>query len=205
MKLYKYKDYDDYISAQCTRSTRQWESAFYDPASIKMMVKYLVDNLESVDVGICHGVKHGNEVNAFIDEFAAFGKLVDIIGTELNPKVDCVKHCIVWDFDKIKDEWICSMDFIYSNSFDHSRNPTYTLDQWMTCVKPNGYCIIEWAECDGERYSGRHDPFGASMDEYKEMITKKYDIVDVLKQTKKGDLCKDRKSDRWFIIIKHRK
>ena len=117
-------------------------------------------------------------------------KIPNIIGTDISPKTEDIPYNIVWDFNKSKDEWINSMDFIYSNSFDHTCNPIETLDIWMNCLKPKntfghqGYCIIEWCGNDGESYYSGADPFGASIEEYKKLIERKYILKDTIKTEK---------------------
>ena len=74
----------------------------------------------------------------------------------------------------------------------------------MSCLKENGVCIIEYSDvCDSK--SGRIDCFGATLDEYKEFITKKYYIVDILTNEGIPDAGLSHKGDRWYIIIKNRK
>ena len=74
----------------------------------------------------------------------------------------------------------------------------------MSCLKENGVCIIEYSDvCDSK--SGRIDCFGATLDEYKEFITEKYDIIDILTNEGIPDAGLSHKGDRWYIIIKNKK
>ena len=70
---------------------------------------------------------------------------------------------IQWDFHKTKDEWIDSVDFIYSNSFDHSYDPEGCLNAWMGCVRPGGLCILEHSSAHGPGGVNELDPFGAHL------------------------------------------
>jgi SAM-dependent methyltransferase len=48
------------------------------------------------------------------------------------------------------DEWVDSVDLIYSNSLDHSYDPIHCLRQWFKCLRPGGICILAWEKHDGE-------------------------------------------------------
>jgi hypothetical protein len=54
-----------------------------------------------------------------------------------------------------------NVDFIYSNSFDHSYDPEKCLNAWMSCIKKGGVCILE--HTSGHESATRLDPFGAHL------------------------------------------
>ena len=153
---------------------------------------------------MCHGTRRGDEQSYFIEGFDIFDLKPEVIGTEISDNATQFPNTIEWDFHIAKDEWIKNVDVIYTNSFDHSPKPKECLDIWMSCLKPNGVCVIEYSDiCDSK--SGRIDCFGASLDEYKEFITEKYDIVDILTNEGILDAGLSHKGDRWYIMIKNRK
>jgi hypothetical protein len=59
----------------------------------------------------------------------------------------------------VKPEWLNSVDFIYSNSLDHSYDPKKCLDAWMSCLTESGICILEHSS--GHERAHATDPFGA--------------------------------------------
>ena len=63
----------------------------------------------------------------------------------------------------MKPEWLSSVDFIYSNSFDHSFDPEKCLSAWMSCLKPGGVCLLEHTDAHGPRSANELDPFGAEL------------------------------------------
>jgi hypothetical protein len=44
---------------------------------------------------------------------------------------------------EVKPEWVGAVDFIYSNSFDHTYDPQKCLDAWVSCLTRCGVCVIE--------------------------------------------------------------
>ena len=121
-----------------------------------------------------------------------------------------------FDFHQIEEEWINSVDFIYTNSFDHTINPEKLLDRWMMCVKKDGVCIIEWQDENsggtgvnvGE---GDVDCFGATVDEMRDLINKKYQVVDWLENktkhktlSKNGQQRPDDNMQHDHFVVKHK-
>ena len=181
MKLWKYKDYEEYKKVQIKFTNAKIKSgaSWVNPYDIKGLVSYIVDYNPEVSFGLCHGTRRGVEQEEFINTFNSIGWNVTVIGSEISPEVSKeYPHTIEWDFHEVKDEWINSVDFIFSNSFDHSYDPEKALDSWMSCLNEKGLCFIEWNKGDINNREG--DPFGATYEEYKEMFSLKYEVVDIL-------------------------
>ena len=156
------------------------------------MTDYLKKELLNAKFGICHGSRRGQEQIWFREMLG-----IEVIGTESSDTAIQFPHTIEWDFHNIKDEWVGNVDFIYSNSFDHSYKPEYCLDQWMKCISPNGFCIIEWTNQSDPEHCNQLDCFGATIDEKKAMITHKYRVKNVLKRTS------ERRGEHILFIIKN--
>ena len=199
MKVWKYKNYDEYVDAQVKGNLAKYKSHSYvDKGIIGNVVKYMISNDLKPKFGLCHGTRNGLEQKYFIDLFSSNGINVSVLGTEISHTALEFKNTIQWDFNKVKDDWIENVDFIYSNSFDHSFNPTQTIDAWMSCLTNNGFCFIEWSDdCLKNRPM---DPVAGSLDEWVEFFNKKYKVVDVLKDTKTQT--KTGASVRYIIVIK---
>ena len=75
----------------------------------------------------------------------------------------------------------------------------------MSCLNKNGVCIIEYDEICDSGSGSLVDCFGASLAYYKEIITKKYDIVDILSNKGMKDRSKthNSKGGRNYIIIRN--
>jgi len=173
MKVYQYKDYDEYKRVQISGNKNKLDSCWARKDDIELLSDYIKYNIPSPKFGICHGTRNGKEQQWF-REFLN----IEVIGTEIAPTASQFPHTIQWDFHDVKDEWIGNVDFIYSNALDHSYKPSECLDTWMSCLKKDGCCVLEWTpEHD---ISTRLDPFGATEEEYEEMIKKKYKITDKL-------------------------
>jgi len=199
MELYSFKNADQYYNHQCLENKRKLKNTWVKSEEIKILSEYISKHVPEIQFGLCHGVRHGREVRLF-REFLK----VPTIGTEISPTSAYFKYVIQWDFHNIKSQWINRAGFIYTNSFDHSYNPEYCLDQWMKCLKPDGLCIIQWAIVSSTQ--GRHlsasDCFLADKEEYEAMFSRKYHIKEILsfetQQTRK-------KGQMYWFVIQHRK
>ena len=204
MKLWKFNNYEEYKDAQLVGySAKVNTHSWVDTYSVRGIVSYIFDCNPEVSFGLCHGTRRGVEQEEFNKTFDRLGLNVTVIGTEIADEAqDRFPNTIEWDFHEVKDEWINSVNFIYSNSFDHSYKPKECLDSWMSCLSPNGIAIIEWTDCDINPRP--MDPTGGTVDEYKVMINDKYDLVDVLENDPSADSGKDYKGKRFFFIVKNR-
>ena len=150
MKLYKFKNYEEYKDVQIQGySAKVNTHSWVDINSIGGLVDYIFNYNPEASFGLCHGTRRGMEQQAFIDYFKVVNKKVKVIGTEIAG--DASKrfpNTIEWDFHNVKEEWINNVDFIYSNSFDHSYDPEKCLEAWMSCLSNKGLCIIEWTTDD---------------------------------------------------------
>ena len=195
MLLHGYKDYEEYAASQTKANVRKLHMSWVDISTLRHAVKYILNYNPEPSFGLCHGSRRGAEQQQFIDDFSKYGKTVSVIGTEISHTAKKFPNTIQWDFHDVKEEWLQSVDFIYSNSLDHSYEPEKALDAWMSCLKKKvGLCVIEWGIQHGMEwsfYSGREeskghpsegvaDAFIANLSEYTEMIEKKYNILDVV-------------------------
>jgi hypothetical protein len=172
-QVYKYKNYEHYKQIQIQANKRKIDKVWVQQDHIEFLSKYLKKNIPFINSGICHGTRRGLEQKWFREYLNC-----NVIGTEISPTAKKFPNTIEWDFHEVKSEWKGAIDFIYSNSFDHSYKPSECLDSWMTCIKNDGICIIEWSNND--KRSKESDPFGATEKEYEELILKKYNIKDQL-------------------------
>tara|TARA_Y100000590_G_C15704191_1_gene1007950 strand:+ start:582 stop:1202 length:621 start_codon:yes stop_codon:yes gene_type:complete len=168
MKQHKYNSYEEYVLYQIEAGTRKMNDQNTTEDEMVFVSGIIKDLIPNAKFGLCHGTRGGLEQLILIRELD-----IEVLGTEISPKAaDKFPHTIEWDFNKVKDEWINSVDFIYSNSFDHVFDPKEGLKTWMSCIKPSGFCILHWDKQHSDKYTRpkESDPFGASLEEYKKLI-----------------------------------
>ena len=195
MKLHTYKTYEEYVAVQIRGNKANADGQWCEEDEIKFLSEYLMDNYDELKFGICHGSKQGNEQKWFKKYTKS-----DMIGTDITDVAKKHPNTIQWDFHEVKSEWVSNVDFIYSNAFDHSYKPKECLKAWMSCVKKGGCCILEWSTGHGEQASSRLDPFGASVEEYRDLIVEcGFYMKEILKMTT------ELRGEKTFLIIEHPK
>ena len=98
---------------------------------------------------------------------------------------------------------IKNVDFIYSNSFDHSYDPEKALDSWMSCLSEKGICIIEWSN-DSNNPARPMDPYQATYEEYEELFQSKFEVVDVLQNEPEKDEGSNFRGERFYFVIRNK-
>jgi hypothetical protein len=131
-------DYERYRAVQEEGNRKKLGSVFVREEDIRFLADYLLRKLGSVSFGLCHGTRRGMEQAWFRQHTGA-----EVIGTEISETATQFPPTIQWDFHAVKPDWIGACDFIYSNSFDHSYDPEACLRAWVSCLKPDGICILE--------------------------------------------------------------
>ena len=140
MRVYDYKNYDEYVSEQ-TRANKikiNWKYAELP------IIKKISEHKGYANFIICHGTRCGVEQMWFKDSYPN----AYIIGTEISETAWQFKMTIRHDFAKVKDEWIGKADIVYSNSFDHSIDPQATIDTWRDQLKDDGTLYLEYSESE---------------------------------------------------------
>jgi|TARA_X000001388_G_C2228209_1_gene121972 hypothetical protein len=205
MELFKYKNYEDYKKYQIEANIRKINNSYVDPNSLYSLLNYLIEDLSiKPKLILCHGTRRGLEQQYIIDFLKPLGHTPEVIGTEISHTALDYPNTIQWDFHNTKPEWVNNTDVIYSNSFDHSCKPQECLDTWMSCLSKEGVCVLEYSpDCDNK--SQASDPFAATLDEYKDFIKTKYEIIDILVNEGIQDEGLTHKGIRYFIIIKNKK
>lgn len=161
-KLHKYLqsdgtfDYEKYRTIQVEGNKQKIELVWALEENVCFLSSYILSLIEQPQFGICHGTRRGKEQEWFRKNLKC-----EVIGTEISDTADQFPHTIQWDFHKVKPEWIEAVDFIYSNSFDHSYDPEECLNAWMSCLKKGGICILEHSSLHAPDASSELDPFGA--------------------------------------------
>lgn len=200
MKIYKYKDYEEYKKNQIEANKRKINNSYVDKNSIKYIIDYYIKTYSTKPNRIlCHGTRRGLE-QVYFKNF--LGDNIDILGTEISNNASEYEDTIEWDFHNVKPSWINYYDIIYSNSFDHSYKPKECLDTWMTCLNEKGVCVIEYSPICDTILNGV-DCFSGSLEDYKKMILPKYNL-NILNNNNIKDEGKTYKGKRYFLIVSNK-
>lgn len=165
MQVYDFSSYQEYVNKNIELNLRKYKNRNFKLFKFKPVADYALSKMSNIEFGICHGVRDGQEVMYFSDMFKC-----TVIGTEISHTASEFPNVIQWDFHEVKPEWVNGVDFIYSNSTDHSHSFKYCIAQWITCLKNTGLCFIEH---DTDKFSpsiNAGDCFSASKDEYRDIF-----------------------------------
>lgn len=159
MKVYKHKNYEEYLNIQKKHVKNHISKVKkkIDIGNIKIddfdnigwiktkdlnrlyfyLNKYI--DMGNIDKMICHGVRCGYESKYFMDKIGVDKVYsTDLSDVFLFDKRNFYKQ----DFDELPVEWIDKFDVLYSNSIDHSRQPKITLKNWSLQVKEGGILAL---------------------------------------------------------------
>ena len=157
VKLYKYKNYEEYKQTQIFYNKKKINHVWADEITLGKIAEFLKQNINKDNLrGICHGARNGFEQKFFNDNILNS----TVIGTDISDTAINYKDSVVWDFHKVKEGWINYFDFVYSNSLDQSFDPKTALTSWIQQINKGGYVIIEHTDQHSVVTSGKMDPFG---------------------------------------------
>jgi SAM-dependent methyltransferase len=151
MKLHRYLkpdgsfDYERYKAAQVAANARKLDRRWVNPKTIAFLADWLKAHVSPLRFGLCHGTRRGDEQAWFRGHLG-----IEVIGTEISPTATQFPHTIEWDFHRVKPAWIEAVDFVYSNSWDHSFAPKRAFTNWARCLRVGGVMLLE--------HSGQHEP-----------------------------------------------
>ncbi len=171
MKLLKFDSYEDYKRIQGEVNRRKLGRVWVTHAELTFVARYVRDRMPDAAFGLCHGVRNGYEVKKLRKLLG-----IEVLGTEISETAARFPHVIQWDFHEVRDEWIGNVDFIYSNSWDHSYDPERMLKNWMRCLRPHGRLFLEWTREHGEVTVRKADCFGLSLEELVDWVSKGYEL-----------------------------
>jgi SAM-dependent methyltransferase len=151
-------DYQRYKEIQTKGNKIKINNVWVLEENVKYISEIITRIIGQPTFGICHGTRNGKEQEWFSKYLNCM-----VIGTEISDTAEQYPNTIQWDFHDTKPEWINSVDFIYSNSFDHSYDPERCLNTWISCLKPGGICILEHSRYHTPKSANSLDPFGAHL------------------------------------------
>tara|TARA_B100000214_G_scaffold320564_1_gene255768 strand:- start:434 stop:1009 length:576 start_codon:yes stop_codon:yes gene_type:complete len=166
MKLWKYKNYEEYVRVQTEGNVNKLKNVWADQQVFDLIAKYKPD---AKDV-ICHGTRNGAELDMFKK---AIPSLYHIIGTEISHTAKQFPNTIQHDFHNQIPSYVNKFDIVYSNSIDHSYDPFKALKTWTEQVNQNGLLCIELATGHENRMR-ELDPLEISPKELTQIIEEEF-------------------------------
>ena len=171
MKLFRYLtpdgkfDYAAYRRVQEDGNRRKLHARWVHRHVVAFLAGWLKAHVDPLRFGLCHGTRRGDEQVWFRERLG-----IEVIGTEISPTATDFPHTIQWDFHDTKPEWLEAVDFIYSNSYDHSYDPERCFRAWAACLRVGGVMLLEHTDQHRPTAVSALDPFGAERDELVMML-----------------------------------
>ncbi len=183
MKHYSYLnekgdfDYERYKKVQTTGNYAKINFQWVTKDSIDHLASYIKRSF-TPKYGLCHGTRRGHEQQWFREAIPD----LEAWGTEISDTARQFPHTIQWDFHETKPEWIQKIDFIYSNSWDHSYDPFKLFSAWFNCLRVGGLCLLE--HTPNQTTANELDPLGLELIEMVGLLNHigagKISVVDIL-------------------------
>ena len=162
MKVYQYKNHEEYVAAQVEANVRKIKNVWVDRRTIEIIAA----KHDSVTKVLCHGTRNAKEQKYFQEFFPT----AQILGTEISPTADQFPMTVQWDFHEVNADWVGSMDIVYSNAIDHSYDPVLALRTWANQLAPDGRLYVEHAYAPEDNYARASDPLEIHDPELKEIL-----------------------------------
>jgi hypothetical protein len=164
-KLYSLANYansSEYEQYQKRKTSRRIATGYDDSwcteETISLISSYLVrKNGDRNFKGICHGSRVGKEVGWFNHHLPTGSH---VFGTDIEASATKFANTIEHDFHEVKNEWLNSFDFIYSNSHDHAKDPKKALKNWLLSIHDEGFLFLEHCRSHGKKYQDNIDCWG---------------------------------------------
>ncbi len=169
IKLYTYKNYDEYKNSQIFYNKKKLNHIYADEATLSKIINFIKKNINKNNIkGICHGSRNGFEQEYFNKNLSN----INVIGTDISETAKDFKNSFVWDFHDTNENWISNFDFVYSNSLDQSFDPKKAVKCWLDQLVKNGYIFIELSdECHGTSAVSKMDPFGVDLNYFPFLVS----------------------------------
>ena len=163
MKVYKFKNYDEYVASQKEANEEKQHMSFVQLKTIKKIFDVYGPNAKNI---LCHGTRRGAEQKYFKHVYPN----AEIIGTEIG--ISDWPMTVQHDFAIPKKEWIGYFDIVYSNSFDHSFDPDKTMTTWIEQLANNGKMFIDWNHDQNTGIPHESDPCSGSVKDFERFLIK---------------------------------
>jgi hypothetical protein len=199
-------NYAEYRRVQEKANIRKLDRVFASRVGIAMVSGYLRCLLgQEIRFGLCHGTRRGMEQAWFMDCLGC-----EVLGTEISSTATQFPHTIQWDFHEVKPEWVEAVDFIYSNSWDHSFDPERCFRAWASCLRVGGVMVLEHSNQHSPDSVNKVDPFGIDLDALALMLNElggaHFGVRDILALDDRGEGgSTHRVLARRFVVVEKRR
>lgn len=167
VRLHRYGSKDEYVSVQGEWNRRKIDLVWATEEALSIVARSVSESIPDAKFGVCHGSRNGWEQKRLK---ALLG--ITVVGTDISDTAALFPDTIRWDFHDPNPDWTGRVDFVYSNSLDHSYDPDLALRVWMESLSPRGLCFIDWSDGHGESHVNPLDCFGASSREMVDILGK---------------------------------
>ena len=182
MKIYQYKDYDEYVASQIEANIRKIKNIWVEKKTIQEISR----QHGPANTILCHGTRHAAEQKYFKD----FYPDAEVLGTEISPTATNFPLTMQWDFNQVNEEWIGEYDIVYSNAFDHSCDPKQTLSIWKEQLTPTGRIYLEHGYSNIDNEARASDPLEIYEEDLNELFAELgLDIVNTFESTGVKGVC----------------
>jgi len=165
MKKIDFGSYERYRDAQVEVNRTKLAVVWAERAELARIASYVRSRIPNASFGICHGARNGFEVGVLRELLG-----IEVIGTDISPTASEFPHLVQWDFHERNPEWNRSVDFVYSNSWDHSYDFDRCFGAWMESLRPGGTCFLQWTRLHSNEGVHDADCLGLSLPELEERI-----------------------------------
>tara|TARA_R110000868_G_scaffold886_4_gene6745 strand:+ start:2734 stop:3306 length:573 start_codon:yes stop_codon:yes gene_type:complete len=162
MKIYQYKDYEEYVKWQIHTNKVKKGWVYVSRGTIEQIAR---DKVTASTI-ICHGTRAAYEQEFFKIYFPD----AEIIGTEISDNATEYPMTVQHDFNVQKPEWVGKFDIIYSNAIDHSIDPKATLSTWRDQLNSTGRLYVEYSQQQSIPGGTVNDPLDATTEEVEKLL-----------------------------------
>lgn len=163
MKIYEYRDYQDYVEAQTEANHRKIRNVWISQKNVQLIHAHFGPDARAV---LCHGTRNGTEQLLFHRIYPA----ASVLGTEISDTAKRFPYTLQWDMQLPRKEWINIFDIVYTNSFDHAIYPRATISVWLNQLNEHGVLYLDHAHDPRVNYASRQDPLEVSESEMVDLV-----------------------------------
>lgn len=156
--LWEYPDYDTYRRVQEQGNKQKLCAQYVQKGHIFFLAAYVLKAIDPVQFALCHGVRRGKEQGWFRRKLRG----AEVIGTDISETAKDFPNTVQWDFHEPNPAWAGRADFVYSNSWDHSFDPSRALRVWAETLRPGGLLLLDHTRGHLPASASALDPFGAT-------------------------------------------
>lgn len=179
-------DYETYKEIQTQANRLKFDCQWVGQNQIEFLCGLIAEHGSTENgFGICHGTRNGNEQKWFSERL---GPEISVIGTDIAENANEIPNSMQWDFHEENPEWTGKADFVYSNSWDHSYNPSKAFAAWINSLRPGGLLLIDWSTGHSEEGVTEMDPFGATIEYLQQMFATEFKESGSVVETVKGSV-----------------